>query len=453
VWRVTAALCVLVGIMSVLAVTRHTRADEQAGRRELLGATAVGRQAPLASALAVVLAADVAIGLLSAGGMVAMGLGGGGALLFGLGIAAAGWVFAAVAAVAAQLTTTSRSANGIGIGVVAGSFLLRVAGDAEGSGLGLLAWISPIGLVQRAEPYAATRWWPLLVVVVAGTALVAAAWVLSARRDLGAGLLASRSGPPTAAPWLRGPLGLAWRLQQGTSIAWAVGFVVFGIVIGGTARGFVDLTDDTPELADILARLGGDAAVADAFMAALLGVFGSVAAAHGIQVLLRLRAEEAEGRADDLLATATPRSSLLSSQLALAVAAPMIDLVLAGAAAGVTYGLSVGDVGQQLPALVGAALTRAPAAVAVVGLAAALLGLAPRLARSLAWAALALFALVSFLGAGLGIDQAVLNASPFSHSPSLPGSELSATPLLVLSGLAAVLVAGAFAGFASRDIG
>jgi ABC-2 type transport system permease protein len=47
----------------------------------------------------------------------------------------------------------------------------------------------------------------------------------------------------------------------------------------------------------------------------------------------------------------------------------------------------------------------------------------------------------------------VLNASPFSHSPSLPGSELSATPLLVLSGLAAVLVAGAFAGFASRDIG
>ena len=37
--------------MSVFLVIRHTRADEQAGRLELTGSAAVGRQAPLTAGL------------------------------------------------------------------------------------------------------------------------------------------------------------------------------------------------------------------------------------------------------------------------------------------------------------------------------------------------------------------------------------------------------------------
>lgn len=36
---------IVTGLVSILLVIRHTRAEEQAGRRELLGAAVVGRHA------------------------------------------------------------------------------------------------------------------------------------------------------------------------------------------------------------------------------------------------------------------------------------------------------------------------------------------------------------------------------------------------------------------------
>ena len=44
--------------MSILLVVRHTRADEETGRAELVGAGVVGRHAPLAAALVVAAIAD-----------------------------------------------------------------------------------------------------------------------------------------------------------------------------------------------------------------------------------------------------------------------------------------------------------------------------------------------------------------------------------------------------------
>lgn len=55
----------LVGLASLLAVIRYTRAEEEAGRRELLGATVVCRQAGLAAALVVTLGANLALALVA----------------------------------------------------------------------------------------------------------------------------------------------------------------------------------------------------------------------------------------------------------------------------------------------------------------------------------------------------------------------------------------------------
>ncbi|MGH3416848.1 MAG: ABC transporter permease, partial [Actinocrinis sp.] len=60
-WRVTVLLATLASIMSVLLVVRHTRAEEQTGRQELLGAASVGHRAPLMSALSVAMLADLGV--------------------------------------------------------------------------------------------------------------------------------------------------------------------------------------------------------------------------------------------------------------------------------------------------------------------------------------------------------------------------------------------------------
>ena len=104
-WRIAGLASVLVGLMSLLLVVRHTRAEEEAGRAELLGAAVVGRHAPLdRRRCSSRWSRTSSLALLSAVGLIAVGLPAAGSFAFGLAIGPAGLVFAAVALVAAQLT-------------------------------------------------------------------------------------------------------------------------------------------------------------------------------------------------------------------------------------------------------------------------------------------------------------------------------------------------------------
>ncbi|MEO3859882.1 hypothetical protein [Acrocarpospora sp. B8E8] len=58
-------MVIMVGIMSVLMVARHTRTEEQTGRAELVRAAVVGRHAQLAAALILTVAVNIALALLS----------------------------------------------------------------------------------------------------------------------------------------------------------------------------------------------------------------------------------------------------------------------------------------------------------------------------------------------------------------------------------------------------
>jgi ABC-2 type transport system permease protein len=87
----------------------------------------------------------------------------------------------------------------------------------------------------------------------------------------------------------------------------------------------------------------------------------------------------------------------------------------------------------------------------LAGIAAAGFGVASRLA-AIAWIALAGCALLEILGPLLDLPQAVMDVSPFAHSPSLPGGSADAPALVVLTAIAAALVAAGLAAFARRDV-
>ena len=74
-WKPGGIALVLAGLLGLLTVVRHTRAEEEVGRAELAGAGAVGRLAPLAAALALALAAELALGLLVGLGLAVGGRG------------------------------------------------------------------------------------------------------------------------------------------------------------------------------------------------------------------------------------------------------------------------------------------------------------------------------------------------------------------------------------------
>ncbi|NYI07861.1 ABC transporter permease [Allostreptomyces psammosilenae] len=452
-WRFGIIGTVLVPLLGVLTVVRHTRAEEEIGRSELVGSGVVGRFAPLTAALLTAGLAVAGFALLTFLGIVGLGEPATGSLALVLAWAGAGWMFAAVAAVTAQLTESARSATGLAGGVLGGSFLLRAIGDtAEADGMGWLSWLSPLGWVQQARPFADERWWVYGLMAAAVAVLCAAGYRLAARRDFGAGLIPPRPGPAEAAPDLRTPLALAWRLHRGPLIGWAAGMLLFGAVLGSVAAGVGDLVADNPDLADILAQLGGAQGLVDAYLAAVIGIIALIVAVYAVQAVLRLRAEETATRAEPLLATTVRRVPWAVSHLVFAVAGSAVLMLAAGLGAGLAHGVRTDDVPGQLGSLLVATLVQLPAVWVVAGVAVALFGLLPRLVVA-SWGALVLFLLLGQLGPTLQLDQAVINASPFTHVPGLPGGDLTAPPLLWLLLVASLLVMGGLAGFRRRDVG
>jgi ABC-2 type transport system permease protein len=452
-WKMSALGAVLVGLMSTFIVTRHTRADEETGRLELVGAGVVGRRAPLTVALLAALIANLAIAVFVGAGLAAGGVPAGGSFAFGFALAAAGCMFAAVAAVAAQLAESARTANGIVIAVLAAAYVLRAAGDAAGAGSWMagLSWGSPIGWTQHIRPFGPIHWWVFAAVAAFVIAAVCLAYALVAERDLGAGLFPPRPGPAHAPRGLRSALGLAWRLERGPLLAWTAGFAIYGGVIGGIAGSVGDLVNGSPSAEKLFAQLGGHFALVNAFIAAMMGFMGVLAAVYATAAVLRLRAEETGQRAEPVLAAAVGRTRWAFSHLAFAIAGPVVLLGAAGLVAGLTHGAR-GDMATQLPRVLGAAFVQLPAAWALTGFALALFGLAPRFA-TVSWGAVAVALLAGEFGPVLGLSQWAMDVSPFTHIPKLPGSAFTAVPLIWLTAAAAALVAAGLVGFRQRDIG
>ena len=450
-WRV-GFVPVMVGLISLLTVIRHTRVEEETGRSELLGSSVVGRHAGLAAALVTTFGANLLLGVLLALGMQSQDLPAAGSVAIGVEFACCGWLFAAVGAVAAQLTASAGTARGIAISVLGASYLFRAVGDTSAhtdGGLAWLAWLSPIGWVQRIRPYGGNHWW--LVVLAAGVTalLVAAAVLLSVRRDVGSGLLPARLGPADGA--LGTPLALAWRLHRGLLAAWIAGFALLGVLFGGVAEGVGGMMRDDPNVQEVFARLGGQSGLIDSYFAGVMTIVGLIASAYAVQATLRLRAEETSGRAEPVLATATGRLRWAASHLVFALLGPALTLLTAGLGAGLTYGLAVGNLGHELPRLLGAALVQLPAVWVLAAITIALFGLLPRFSPG-GWGPPAICLLIGLAGAGVQLDQWVLDTSPFHHVPRLPGGTTTVAPLITLVAVAAALAVAGLAGLRRRDL-
>src|SRR5262249_57279480 len=103
-----------------------------------------------------------------------------------------------------------------------------------------------------------------------------------------AGALRPRLGPATAAPSLRSPLALAWRLHRGTLLGWTTGFAIMSAVFSATANSAADLFRTSPQVQDMFRRLGSHAEAGDMYLSGTITLFGLLAAAHAVQATLRL---------------------------------------------------------------------------------------------------------------------------------------------------------------------
>jgi polyether ionophore transport system permease protein len=439
----------LVGVFAAMLMVRHTRGEEEAGRLELIGSTVVGRHAPLFAALLVTIGTVTGLGLLTSLALIAAGLPAAGSLAFGLAWASIGIAFAGAAAIAAQLTTSARAATGLTMVFLGVAYVLRAVADTGNGSTEFLRWLSPIGWGQQVRAYQGNRWWVLLLPLAFTVAAAFVANALLARRDHGAGLLPDRPGPADAKPRLGTALGLAWRLQRGVFYGWLAAFLFLGLLFGNIATSVGNFLD-SPNAVDMIQKLGGVHNLTDAFISTELGFMGIFAAAYGISAVLRLRSEESELRAEPVLATGVGRIQYAFSHLTVALLGTTVLTLGAGLAAGASYSAQTGA-GADFGRVLVATLVRLPAAWVLVGIAALLFGLTPRLGY-VAWVALVAFLLLGELGPMMKLSQAVMDVSPYAHVPRLPGGTFEASPVIALVLVAAALIAAGVAAFRRRDV-
>ena len=251
-----------------------------------------------------------------------------------LAIGTCGLAFTGIDAVTAQLASGARGARGLAIGVLGLSFLLRAIGDSAAPRAGLADLGIPAGLDRDA---AAVRRDAL---VGAGTA----ARVVRAG-DLG-GVLAQRTsgsrGGATARPAGAGDgFGraarsgvVAWRLQWQTLAGWAAGYVFIFAVCGAAAKGIGQLFGTSGALRTEFARIGGQSAIVNAYLAALMLLAGLVAAAYGVSTVLRLSSQETGQSADLILSGTVGRVRWALGHLLVAAFGMALLVVVAGVANG-----------------------------------------------------------------------------------------------------------------------
>jgi ABC-2 type transport system permease protein len=454
-WRFGVWAAAFAAMLAIFIVVRHTRADEEAGRLELAGSAAVGRRAPLAAALIAAGTANVAITLLACPWLHALQLPWAGSAALALSVGACGLAFAGVAAVGAQLAVTARGARGIAIAALGAAFVLRAVGDTGDAGLSWLSWASPLGWAEftRAFGSAGERWWMLPFLLAIFAVLVALAFVLAAGRDLGAGLLPGRPGRPSASGFLRGPFGLAWRLERGVLLGWVAGYAFTFAAFGAAARGFGSFLGTSATLKSYFLRLGYQATIVDAYLSAFILLAGLGAAAYATSAVLQLRAQETGNLAEPVLGTATGRIRWGLSHISVAVGGACLLLATAGLSAGLGYGILTGSVSTQMPQLLGAAFARLPAVLVLAAVAVLVVGLLPWESAAVAWGAVVLVGVIAVFGPPLLWPAWMMDISPFTWTPKLPGGTAAAEPLLWLCGTALALSATGLVGLRRRDVG
>ena len=450
VMEIGAYLAVLVGFMNTFLAVRHTRADEQAGRTELLLATRADRTSMTVSTGYLALIANVGVGIITALAATLVGYDFYGSIVLGWFLTTTGLAFFAIGFLFAQIFSTSRAANSWGVAAIGLFFVLNAAGAATAKvapdGIhatpGAAAWFGPIGWGLRTLPFTENRWWPGLLSLALAVVLAVIAVQVQRSRDTGAGLVAARAGRATASGALRGPFGLAWRLQRASIIGWGIGAVLGAAAIGGLGKTLQDSISKNADVSRAIEEMGtGGGTVFEVFTGVMIALIGLVVAGAAIQTVMRMRQEEAATTAEFVLATAVSRFRWFASYVVLALVASAVLLALAGLVAGAALSNISADLFGQTFAF---AMAQLPAVAVYMAVTALAFAIVPKATIAVGWIVFGVGIVLGEFGSLLNLPRWVREITPTAHTPVAPlaTADWSGTWWLILVAVVLIVVSG-----------
>lgn len=416
--RMSLILTVIVVIMNIQLIVRHTRNNEDTGCAEMLAAMEVGRYAIITAALIVAVISNFLLMLLITLAFVINGLSLTGSLAAGMSFAGIGLVFSGITAITAQLASRGREASSLAFIILAFLSIIHsmsnVFGKLNEGGLGFksawFTWLSPVGWVQQVHPFTKNSFWVMFLFILLFSLLIPLVFYLTNIRDIGSGILPAKKGPDKGGKWLLNPLGLAWKIQRKMILGWAIPVVIFGCIMGASSTEFGEFMEGMEGFEKMVVN-------SENFLYIFITLIASLLLIYATKGILRAYTEEQEGYAEGVLATAVSRGSWLAGHILLTVISSISMMLLFAIGVALSSGVFI----DRLTEFLKAALFQSIGITVVIALTIGLYGLLPRISKGLSW--LAVFVSIffgPFFGPLLNLPEEIQKISPFTHIAPFP---------------------------------
>ena len=452
---------ITVAVMNIFLVVRHTRADEEYGRVEVIRSLPTGRLSILNATVICAAIINAVLAILLGLVLTAINVEGmnfASSMLYGFIVGASGIVFASIAALFSQLSSNKSGATGLSLLAMAVFYMVRAAGDMQGSDF--LSCISPLGLAQRSQVFVVNYIWPVFILLLEAIIIATIAYSLNSIRDMNQGFISARPGRSSASKKLLSPFGLSHRLLRNTLVIWIIVMYVLGASYGSVIADIPSFVGESPEylqvigipeeIVNTMTEADKASIIIDYFGVFVVTMMTLVCFVPVIIVSLKLRSEEREGRTEQIFASAVSRMKYLASYLILAFATSILT-PLAAAIGLYSATAMIENSSTTLGGLIQAFMVYLPAILVIIGIAVFISGSLPK-ATGIVWGCYGFVFVVSFLGGMPGLlPEWVQNISPMKHIPKLPLDDMTYTPLIMLTVIAVILSAAGLIFFRNRD--
>ncbi|MFD1465475.1 ABC transporter permease [Lapidilactobacillus mulanensis] len=439
-------------LASLLLSVNVTRGDEEQGLTELVQAKGVGRQATLMAAFLESVVFNLVMFVLLGVGLQLANMTGSNtngnwltaALLSGVGL-----LFGTSGILTAQVTAEARTASTYTIGLLGLSYLVRMMIDVQNPDYN---WWSPLGWIERGAVYYDNNWLPVVYIILAIIVILGAAIFLSARRDVGAGLIATRAGKATSR-FLRGPLTTLIKVDAKGFWSWFFGAIIMGLMYGSIFNSITDVLKSNKFMeqmfSDAMKNKASDALLLQ-FLSTLSVVFVLIGTVRGIVLVNKLDGDAKKGYLEQFLAKPVSRVRIFWTYVGYA----LVNALMAFAAGiGGLYAGNIAVMGNHPLAL--KYFTRLFAGYSVtiavmIALAAVVIAFAPKL-KSIAMIYTGVAFVVMYFRSIFKLKDWMVELVPYGWMRDIPVKEIDGTVLLGLLVVAVVLLVVAASGFQRRD--
>jgi ABC-2 type transport system permease protein len=448
-WRVGGTLAIAAAVFGALAAVRALRAEEDAGRTEIVLAGIIRRRDAYLSAIAAIGLGAAILWLAEFAGFVLARLPAAGSAYLALATASMVPLFAGVGAVASQLAPTRRVALEVVSAAVALFWLLRVIADTA-RGASWLRWTTPLGWAEEMRPFTGSHSSVLLLPIAGSALLLIAAARLGAGRDIGTGLLPGRDSAEPRLRLLSSTTTHALRSQRDSLIAWTGGVAAIAFLLGGVSKS-VSSAGISESLKRQIAKLGsGSIATPTGYLAFVFLLFVLALSLFVCTQIAAAWQEEAAQRLETVLALPVSRTRWLGGRLLLATGAAAMISVASGLFT--WFGAASVHVHVSLFRLLEAGANGLPAALLFLGLAALAYAVLPRASTGIAYGIVAGTFLWQTVGSLLSAPRWLVDLTPFAHVSLVPIQPFRAAAAAVMIGIGLAAALAALAAFRQRDL-